>query len=78
MVSAKDIEKVLLESNIPHSENAYNGEQALVEQGIGSLDTALLIMAVEDRYKVTVPPNNLPSLRTLNDIAASVNRLLGS
>jgi acyl carrier protein len=45
------------------------------EAGIDSLSTIDLLFAVEGHFDITVPPEELQQLRSLSDLAASVDRL---
>jgi acyl carrier protein len=45
------------------------------EAGIDSLSTIDLLFAVEGHFDITVPPDELRQLRTLSDLADSVDRL---
>jgi acyl carrier protein len=45
------------------------------EAGIDSLSTIDLVWAVEGHFDITLPPDELQQLRSLADLAASVDRL---
>jgi acyl carrier protein len=45
------------------------------EAGIDSLSTIDLVWAVESHFDITLPPDELQQLRSLADLAASVDRL---
>ncbi|MEJ0035545.1 MAG: acyl carrier protein [Gammaproteobacteria bacterium] len=45
------------------------------EAGIDSLSTIDLVFAVEGHFDITLPPDELQQLRSLSDLAASVDRL---
>jgi acyl carrier protein len=47
----------------------------LREAGIDSLSTIDLLFAVEGHFDITLPPEELQQLRSLADLAASVDRL---
>lgn len=47
----------------------------LREAGIDSLSTIDLLFAVEGHFDITLPPEELQQLRSLSDLAASVDRL---
>ena len=46
------------------------------ESGIDSLSTLDLLCAVEGHFDITVPPQDLQHLRSLADLADSVDRLI--
>jgi len=46
------------------------------EAGIDSLSTIDLLFAVEGHFDITVPPQDLQHLRSLADLADSVDRLI--
>jgi acyl carrier protein len=45
------------------------------EAGIDSLSTVDLLFAVEGHFDITLPPEELQQVRSLSDLAASVDRL---
>ena len=45
------------------------------EAGIDSLSTIDLLFAVEGHFDITVPPDELQDMRSLIDLAATVDRL---
>lgn len=45
--------------------------------GLTSLTVMDLLMAVEDRFDVSVPLNILPDVRTVGDLALQLERLTG-
>ena len=45
----------------------------LVSQGLDSLDMATLMLALESKYKKTIPPEKSARLRTIQDIVAFLN-----
>jgi acyl carrier protein len=45
------------------------------EAGIDSLSTVDRLFAVEGHFDITLPPEELEELRSLSDLAASVDRL---
>jgi acyl carrier protein len=45
------------------------------EAGIDSLSTIDLLFAVEGHFDITLPPEELKQLRSLSDLADSVDRL---
>ena len=45
------------------------------EAGIDSLSTLDLLFAVEGHFDITLPPEELKQLRSLSDLADSVDRL---
>jgi acyl carrier protein len=45
------------------------------EAGIDSLSTIDIVFAVEGHFDITLPPDELQQLRSLSDLAASVDRL---
>jgi acyl carrier protein len=45
------------------------------EAGIDSLSTIDLVFAVEGHFDITLPPEELRTLHSLSDLAASVDRL---
>lgn len=45
------------------------------EAGIDSLSTIDVLFAVEGHFDITIPPDELQQLRSLSDLAISVDRL---
>ena len=55
--------------------NAMTPTISFREAGIDSLSTIDLVWAVEGHFDITLPPEELQQLRSLADLAASVDRL---
>jgi acyl carrier protein len=67
---AKEIDmlKVKIESIDPQKD--------LVLQGIDSLDILSLLLLIQEKYGVQIPDEDIPKLKTLNDIVEYVNKKL--
>jgi len=51
----------------------------LVEEvGLSSVEIMELVEAIEDNYDISFPLNDLASMRTINDLAAELDRLLAN
>lgn len=61
--------------NLPH--RRLNERAPLQEAGIDSLATLDLVFAIEGHYGIRIAPADVADLRSLNDLAACVDRLLG-
>lgn len=61
--------------NLPH--RRLNETTTLQEAGIDSLATLDLVFAVEGHYGIRIGPTDIANLRSLRDLAACVDRLIG-
>ena len=48
------------------------------EVGLSSVEIMELVEAIEDTYDISFPLNDLASMRTINDLAAELDRLLAN
>jgi acyl carrier protein len=61
----------------PDRPDLSDGDKALLDSGLDSLDFATMMMAVEDRYGITISENDMERLRTLNAIVQHVEQARG-
>jgi acyl carrier protein len=59
--------------NLPHSAVIRAG--SLEDAGIDSLATLDLVFAIEGHYGISIAPDEVEQMRSLSDLAASVDRL---
>jgi acyl carrier protein len=50
----------------------------LQEMGIDSLDVFTLLFELENAFKITIPDDDVRSIRTVNDIVEGVKKLLAA
>jgi acyl carrier protein len=50
----------------------------LQEMGIDSLDVFTLLFELENAFKITIPDDDVRSIRTVNDIVEGIKKLLAS
>lgn len=50
----------------------------LQELGIDSLDVFTLLFELENAFKITIPDDDVRSLRTVNDVVVGINKLLAA
>jgi acyl carrier protein len=53
-------------------------ETNLQELGIDSLDVFTLLFELENAFKISIPDDDVRSIRTVNDIVAGVKKLLAA
>lgn len=56
----------------PERPELGDGSRSLLDSGLDSLDLATLMMALEDKYGVTISEDDLVKLRSLNAIVAFI------
>jgi acyl carrier protein len=61
--------------NLPH--RRLHETTTLHEAGIDSLATLDLVFAIEGHFGITIGPADLENMRSLSDLAACVDRLIG-
>lgn len=73
MVTAEDVLQALEGLDVSSRLPDIDVTAPLVTQGLDSLDIAMLMFALETRYKKTIPPEQSARLRTVLDIVAFLN-----
>jgi len=73
MVTAKQIEVILLNSSIKLESHSFDSEIPLTEQGVDSMDIVVLLMEVEDHFGLKASPGDIDAFRSLKSIADFVN-----
>lgn len=53
-------------------------ESSLVELGIDSLDTFTLLFELENQFSISIPDEEVKSIRTVSDIVAGVKKLMAA
>jgi acyl carrier protein len=73
MVTTEDILRIMEAADLPGAGSNIQADAPLVKQGLDSLDMAELMLAVEKKYKKSIPVEQAARLRTLNDIVDFLN-----
>jgi acyl carrier protein len=73
VITPNDIKDVLANMSSRFESGSLNENEPLTLQGLDSLDTVNLLLAVEDRFKVEIPAIEVGLLRSLSDISKFVN-----
>jgi acyl carrier protein len=53
-------------------------ETSLQELGIDSLDVFTLLFELENAFKISIPDDDVRSIRTVNDVVVGIRKLLGA
>jgi acyl carrier protein len=53
-------------------------ETNLQELGIDSLDVFTLLFELENAFKISIPDDDVRSLRTVNDVVEGIKKLIGA
>jgi acyl carrier protein len=69
-----EVVAVIMEICRPDLPDLRDDEKPLLECGLDSLDFASVLMALEDRYKISIGEEELDELRTLRRIVGYVDR----
>ena len=79
MASEHDLLDVLKRARIEAPPNGFRTDLPLVDQGVDSLEMAVLMLELEKRFSVSIPTDTLGRLRTLDDISRFLdNRTVGT
>lgn len=73
MITIDDIIRTMEGADLPATPANLKTDVPLVSQGFDSLDMATLLIALEARYKKTIPLEKAARLRTLEDLVAFIN-----
>ena len=68
-ITAEYVLSVIRNANIPDLDaESLNAEQTFSEQGVDSLDTMSILLALEDGFAVQIPDEDADQLRSIPDI----------
>ena len=73
MITNEDILQALEGIDVSTPLADIKADVPLVSQGLDSLDMATLMLALETKYKKSIPPEKSARLRTIQDIVAFLN-----
>ncbi len=76
MIQSEDVREVLTTKLTQYKHISFSEDRPLADQGISSLNLIVLLMEIESRFEIEVPPTHLLSLQTLAGIAEFVNGAL--
>ncbi|MDE2324402.1 MAG: acyl carrier protein [Betaproteobacteria bacterium] len=79
MTTEDDLLDVLKRARIQIPPERFRTNQPLVDQGVDSLEMAVLMLELEKKFSVSIPTDMLGRLRTLDDISHFLdNRPVGA
>ena len=75
MISANDILDILGEGDIRIDINELNHNESLTDQGLDSLDMISLLFALEERFQIKIPEQDIDQgkLNSINAIGEYLN-----
>lgn len=73
MSSIKDVVlEEIAEVCYPIAPEIKDHDDSLLNQGVDSLDLATVLMALEEKYDISIPEEDIKALATLNNIVAII------
>jgi acyl carrier protein len=69
-----DVVALITELCRPEKPDLHDDDRPLLECGLDSVDFASLLMALEDRYTLTITEDDMDRLRTLGQIVGYLER----
>ncbi len=76
-IAASDITAIMKSTGIdPKTVDALKMDVPLVHQGLDSIDMPVIAVAVEKKFGIDLSDANAAQLKTVNDFAAYVNKIL--
>ncbi|MEQ8667355.1 MAG: acyl carrier protein [Rhodospirillales bacterium] len=73
MSSVKDaILEEISEVCFPNTPEITDPDDSLLNQGIDSLDLATVLMALEERFEIEIPEDEIKELASLNNVIAII------
>ncbi|MGC4059464.1 MAG: acyl carrier protein [Aquabacterium sp.] len=73
MITEIDLFKLIKQARIDFPEEPLRPDIALVDQGVHSLDMAVLFFELEKKFSVSIPTDVVGRLRSLDDILEFLN-----
>lgn len=65
----EDLLDVLKRARVQSPPGNFRFDQPLTDQGVHSMDMAVVLFEIENKFDVTIPTDIVASLRSLDDIA---------
>ena len=79
MTTYADILPQLFDTLKPYSKKASQLKETtdlVSELGLDSLQVMQLLLKIEDQFDISIPLNNLPNIRTVQDLGQEIETLL--
>jgi acyl carrier protein len=68
-IDKKKILNILLDTVVFNDTSAIQYDSSFSENGVDSLDMANILLAIEEKFKVKIPDEDIPRLTSVNAIA---------
>ena len=72
-----DVRRRVVAKTLGVSDDVIRETSSLRDLGVNSLDLVVLVMAIEEKYRIEFDPSDLERLRTFGDLARRVGELKG-
>lgn len=76
--TVENIKETIVEADVLGDVEEMQSNVALSEQGIDSLDVVNVYLLIEEKFKVSIPDEDLDQVQTIDDIVTYVNNKLES
>jgi len=74
-ISADKIRSVIKKADVDQKGTAFANDVPLRDQGLDSLDTFTIYLAIEEALNVTIPDDDLSRLQSIDDIVQYLNQV---
>ena len=74
-----DVLPQLLETLKPFAKEGFRLKEKtdlVTEMGLDSLQVMQVLLKIEDQFDISIPLNNLPNIRTVQDLGLEIEKLL--
>ncbi len=68
-IDKNKILNILLDTVVFNDTSAFQYDSSFSENGVDSLDMANILLAIEEKFKVKIPDEDIPRLTSVNAIA---------
>lgn len=76
--TVENIKEIIVEADVLGNVEEMQGDVALSEQGIDSLDVVNVYLLIEEKFEISIPDEDLDQVKTIDDIVIYVNNKLES
>ena len=74
--TVENVKEVIVEAEVLGDVNEMKSDVALSEQGIDSLDVVNVYLLLEEKFEISIPDEDLPQVRTIDNIVEYINNKL--